>query len=136
PGLAAGPGRTHEEIWEPAPYLRTVPRLFAHLRETIGEEVELFHDTHERLTPIQAARLAKELEPFHLFFLEDPLRPEHKESFRLVRQHSTTPIAMGELYPNKREGLPVITEQPIDFIRCDLGHTGGITECRKTAAIA
>jgi mannonate dehydratase len=96
----------------------------------------LFHDVHERLNPIQAARLAKELEPFHLFFLEDPLRPEHKESFRLLRHHSTTPIAMGELYHNKWECLPVITEQLIDFIRCDLGHTGGITECRKIAAIA
>jgi mannonate dehydratase len=133
---ARAEGMPHEEIWEPAPYLRTIPRLFAHLRETIGEEVELFHDVHERLNPIQAARLAKELEPFHLFFLEDPLRPEHKESFRLVRHHSTTPIAMGELYHNKWECLPVITEQLIDYIRCDLGHTGGITECRKIAAIA
>ena len=136
PGMAPGAARPHEEIWEPAPYLRTIPRLFAHLRETIGEEVELFHDVHERLTPIQAARLAKELEPFHLFFLEDPLRPEHKESFRVLRHHSTTPIAMGELYHNKWECLPVITEQLIDFIRCDLGHTGGITEGRKIAAIA
>src|ERR687887_140228 len=94
------------------------PRLFAHLRETVGEEIELFHDVHERLNPIQAARLAKELEPFHLFFLEDPLRPEHKESFRLLRHHSTTPIAMGELYHNKWECLPPITEQLIDYIRC------------------
>jgi mannonate dehydratase len=135
-GIPPGAARPHEEIWEPAPYLRTIPRLFAHLREALGDEIELFHDVHERLNPIQAARLAKELEPFHLFFLEDPLRPEHKESFRLLRHHSTTPIAMGELYHNKWECLPVITEQLIDFIRCDLGHTGGITECRKIAAIA
>ncbi len=78
------------ETWEPAPYLRSVPRLFDHLRSNLPEELELFHDVHERLTPIEAARLAKELEPFHLFFLEDALRPEHKESFRLIRQHSTT----------------------------------------------
>src|SRR5207248_2671044 len=82
-------------------------------------ENELFHDVHERLSPIQAARLAKELEPFHLFFLEDPLRPEHKESFRLIRQHSVTPIAMGELFNTKYECLPLITEQLIDYIRCD-----------------
>ncbi len=125
-----------EEIWEPAPYLRTIPRLFAHLRERLGEEIELFHDVHERLTPIQAARLAKELEPFHLFFLEDPLRPEHKESFRVLRHHSTTPIAMGELFHTRWECLPLITEQLIDFIRCDLGHIGGLTEARKIAAIA
>lgn len=124
------------EIWEPAPYLRTIPKLFAHLRDKLGESVELFHDTHERLTPIQAARLARELEPFRLFFLEDPLRPEHKESFRLIRQHSITPIAMGELFHTKWECLPLLAEQLIDFIRCDLGHIGGITEARKIAAVA
>jgi mannonate dehydratase len=125
-----------EEIWEPGPYLRTIPRLFEHLRRELGDEIDLFHDVHERLTPIQAARLGKELEPYHLFFLEDPLRPEHKESFRIVRQHTTTPLAMGELFTNKWECLPLITEQLIDFIRCDLAHVGGITEARKIAAIA
>jgi mannonate dehydratase len=125
-----------EEIWEPRPYLKTVPRLFAHLREQLGDDIELFHDVHERLTPIQAARLGHELEPFHLFFLEDPLRPEHKESFRIIRQHTTTPLAMGELFTSKWECLPLITEQLIDFIRCDLAHVGGITEARKIAAIA
>lgn len=136
-GAAAhGEALPFEEIWEPAPYLRTIPRLFEHLRSELGDEIELFHDVHERLTPIQAARLAKELEPFQLFFLEDPLRPEHKESFRLIRQHSTTPLAMGELFTNKWECLPLITEQLIDFIRCDLAHVGGITEARKIAAIA
>ncbi len=124
------------ERWEPAAYLRTIPRLFEHLRVALGDEVELLHDVHERLTPIQAAGLARELEPYHLFFLEDPLRPEHKESFRLIRQHSTTPIAMGELFHTRWEALPLITEQLIDFIRCDLGHIGGLTEARKIAAIA
>lgn len=124
------------EVWEPGPYLRTIPRLFAHLRDKLGEEIELFHDVHERLTPIQAARLARELEPYHLFFLEDCLRPEHKESFRLIRQHSTTPLAMGELFHTKWDCLPLLTEQLIDYIRCDLGHIGGITEAKKIAAIA
>ena len=125
-----------EEIWEPSPYLRTIPRLFDYLRHHLGDEVELFHDVHERLTPIQAGRLGKELEPYHLFFLEDALRPEHKESFRLVRQHTTTPLAMGELFTNKWECLPLISEQLIDYIRCDLAHVGGITEARKIAAVA
>lgn len=131
-----GPMPAVETNWEPSSYLRVVPRMFAYLRERMGDEIELFHDVHERLSPIQAARLAKELDPFHLFFLEDPLRPEHKESFRLIRQHSTTPIAMGELFHTKYECLPLITEQLIDFVRCDLGHIGGITEARKIAAIA
>jgi mannonate dehydratase len=113
-----------------------VPKLFAHLRDELGDQIEIFHDVHERLTPIQAAQLAKDLEPYRLFFLEDPLRPEHKESFRLIRQHSTTPIAMGELFTNKWECLPLITEQLIDYIRCDLAHAGGITEAKKIAAVA
>lgn len=127
---------TLEQNWEPAAYLRTVPKLFDHLRTTLGDEIELLHDVHERLNPIQAARLAKELEPYKLFFLEDPLRPEHKESFRVVRRASTTPIAMGELFHSKYECLPLFQEQLIDFIRCDIGHIGGITEARKIAALA
>ncbi len=131
-----GPMPSVEANWEPANYLRVIPKMFDYLRQRMGDEIELFHDVHERLSPIQAARLAKELEPYRLFFLEDPLRPEHKESFRLVRHHSTTPIAMGELFHNKYECLPLITEQLIDYIRCDIGHIGGITEARKIAAIA
>ena len=129
-------GLPSEEVWEPSPYLRTIPRLFAHLRDTVGEDVELIHDVHERLNPIQAARLARELEPYHLFFLEDPLRPEHKESFRLVRAASTTPLAMGELFHTRWDCLPLIQEQLIDFIRCDIGHLGGLTEARKVACLA
>ncbi len=130
------PTMPDEEVWEPGPYLRAIPKLFEHLRVEFGDDLELFHDVHERLSPIQAARLARELEPYHLFFLEDPLRPEHKESFRLVRHASTTPIAMGELWTDKWACLTAITEQLIDYIRCDLAHTGGITECRKIASIA
>ena len=129
-------GLPSEEIWEPGPYMRIVPRLFEHLRGALGEEIELIHDVHERLTPVEAARLAKELEPCHLFFLEDPLRPEHQQSFRFLRQHTTTPIAMGELYHSRWDCLTLLTEQLIDFVRCDLTHTGGLTEARKIAAIA
>jgi mannonate dehydratase len=124
------------ELFEPGPYLRLIPKLFAHLRTKLGEEVELLHDCHERLTPVEAARLAKELEPYHLFYLEDPLRPEYKESFRLIRQHSTTPIAMGELFNTLWDCIDLIKEQLIDYIRCDLGHIGGITNARKVAALA
>ena len=98
--------------------------------------MELLHDVHERLGPVEAARLAKDLEPYHLFFLEDLLRPEYKESFRLVREHSTTPLAMGELFNTLWDCVDLIKEQLIDFIRCDLGHIGGITNARKVAALA
>ena len=124
------------EVFEPAPYLATVPRLFEHLRAKLGDNVELLHNVHEKLDPIQAARLAHDLEPYHLFFLEDPLRPEYKESFRLIREHSTAPLAMGELFNSLWDCVPLIKEQLIDYIRCDLGHIGGITAARKVAALA
>lgn len=136
PGWGDGGPLPGVERWEPGPYLRTIPRLFEHLRGALGDEIELLHDVHERLNPIQAAQLARDLEPYRLFFLEDPLRPEYKESFRIIRQHTTTPLAMGELFHTRWEALPLIHEQLIDFIRCDIGHIGGITEARKIAALA
>jgi mannonate dehydratase len=125
-----------EETWEPAAYMQLIPRLFEQVRAAVGDEVELLHDVHERLTPLQAARLAQELEPYRLYFLEDPIRPEHAHSLQLIRQASTTPIAMGELYTSPAEWLTPVTGQLIDFIRCDLAHVGGITAGRKIAAIA
>lgn len=127
---------SEEQNWEPARYLRAIPPLFEHLRNTLGNDIELLHDVHERLTPIEAAGLARELERYRLFFLEDPLRPEHKESFRILRNHTTLPIAMGELFHSRYECLPLFTEQLIDFIRCDLTHIGGVTEAKKIAALA
>ncbi len=129
-------GLPETEIFEPSVYLRTVPKLFDHLRSKLGDEIELLHDTHEKIGPIEGARLARELEPYHLFFLEDLLRPEHKESFRVIRQHTTTPLAMGELFNSLWDCVPLIAEQLIDYIRCDLGHIGGITAARKVAALA
>ncbi len=134
--VAQQAGLPATELFEPAPYLRTVPKLFEHLRLKLGDDVELLHDCHEKLEPIQAARLAHDLEPYRLFFLEDPLRPEYKESFRLIREHSTTPIAMGELFNSLWDCVPLIKEQLIDYIRCDLGHIGGITAARKVATLA
>lgn len=131
-----GGGYGSEEIWEPEPYLKTIPRLFERLRSELPEEIDLLFDSHERLTPIEACRLAKSLEPYHLFFLEDPLRPEHKESFRLLRRHTTVPLAMGETWGPKWDWLTVITEQLIDFVRLGIPHVGGVTEARKIAAIA
>ncbi|MBC7804520.1 MAG: D-galactonate dehydratase family protein [Akkermansiaceae bacterium] len=125
-----------EGNWEPLQYLRVVPRLLEHLRSTVGDAVEIIHDAHQRLTPQEAARLGKELEPYHLFFLEDPIRPEWKDGLRLVRQHTTTPIALGELLHSRYDCLPLLTEQLVDFIRCDISHIGGVSEARRIATIA
>ena len=141
-GAGGGPSEsdTHPArrvaVWEPVPYLRTVPRLFARLREDVGDSVELLHDVHDRLTPIQVAQLAKELEPYHLFFLEDPIPVENKEGLRLLRAHTTTPIAIGERFSSKYDCLPLITAELIDYVRNAMSKSGGLTELRKIATIA
>jgi mannonate dehydratase len=126
--------RLRQEPWDPDAYVRIVPQLFAHMRDALGDEVELLHDIHERLPPIAAIGLAKRLEPFRLFFLEDPFAPEDNGYFPLLRQQTATPIAMGELFVNVNEMLPLIRDRLVDFIRVHLSDIGGITPARKLAA--
>ncbi len=121
--------------YDPDGYARDTVRLFAHLRDTLGDEVELLHDVHERLAPIEAVRLAKRLEPFRLFFLEDVLPPEQIEWFAMVRRQCTTPLAMGELFVNAKEYQPLVEGRLIDFIRCHISAIGGLTPARKLAAV-
>jgi mannonate dehydratase len=130
------PGTPPEQIYEPTPYLLSVPKLFAHLRDKLGMDIELFHDAHEQLNPIEAARLAKELEPYRLFFLEDPLMPEHRESWPILRAASTTPLAIGEIITSRWDCLPLFVNRWIDFIRIKPLHVGGITEARKIMTLA
>jgi mannonate dehydratase len=124
-----------QEPWDPAAYCRIVPRLFEHLRSELGNEVELLHDIHERVPPIMAIHLARELEVFRLFFLEDPFAPEDNGYFPLLRQHSSIPIAMGELYVNQQEYVPLIRDRLIDFIRVHISDIGGLSMARKLAAL-
>jgi mannonate dehydratase len=123
------------DLFEPAAYRRTVPKLFKYLREQLGDEIELLHDMHERLPPIDAIGLAKELEPYRLFFLEDPFAPEDVGYFKVLRQQCATPIAMGELFNNPNEWLDLVSGRLIDFIRCHLSQVGGISAARKIAAL-
>nr|WP_304213997.1 enolase C-terminal domain-like protein [Fredinandcohnia onubensis] len=117
--------------YDPRTYMRKTVELFEHLRSTIGYEVELLHDIHERLTPIDAVNFAKELEKFKLFFLEDALPPEHVDWFQLMRQHTSIPIAVGELFNNPNEWMNLIKDRLIDFIRIHTSQIGGITPAKK-----
>jgi mannonate dehydratase len=125
-----------ERIFEPSAYVRIVPKLFEHLRNKIGDEVELLHDIHERVPPILAINLAKELEKYRLFFLEDPFAPEDIGYFRTLRQQTSTPIAMGELFNNPNEWIDLISNRLIDFIRVHLSQIGGISMGRKIAVLS
>jgi len=125
-----------EDRWSSEHYLRFVPQLFARLRNEFGPEIHVLHDAHHRLTPIEAARLGQDLEPFRLFWLEDPTPAELQSALRLIRQHTTTPLAIGEVFNTIFDCQQLIEEQLIDFIRTSVVHAGGITHLRKIAHLA
>src|SRR5262245_47164011 len=129
------PANNRAEVWEPRAYVRTVPKLFEHLRKQLGDEVELLHDVHERVPPILAMQLAKDLEPYRLFFLEDPFSPEDVGYFKHLRQQTSTPLAMGELFNNPNEWLSLVSGRLIDFIRIHISQIGGLSMARKVAAL-
>jgi len=132
----AEPGLPPENVWSSEKYLLHVPKLFEALRASHGEDIHLLHDVHHRLTPIEAARLGKSLEPYHLFWLEDPVAAELQEGFRIIRQQTTTPLAVGEVFNSVWDAHLLITEQLIDYIRMTVIHAGGITPLKKLAALA
>lgn len=125
-----------ENVWSTEKYLRSVPPLFAAAREALGWDVHLLHDAHHRLTPIEAARLGKDLEPYRLFWLEDATPAENQANFRLIRQHTTTPLAVGEIFNTIWDAKTLIEEQLIDYIRATVVHAGGISHLRKLASFA
>src|SRR6202161_1130600 len=129
-------GLPSESLWSTEKYLRHVPKLFEALRKTLGDDLDLLHDVHHRLTPIEAGRLGKSLEPYHLFWLEDPVAAELQEGFRIIRQHTTTPLAVGEVFNSVWDAQLLITEQLIDYIRMTVVHGGGFTPLKKIAALA
>lgn len=132
----AAKGLPPEYEWSTEKYLNIVPKLFRQLRDTYGDGHHFLHDCHHRLTPIEAGRLGKELEPFHLFWLEDTVPAELQEGFRIIRQHTTTPLAVGEVFNVIYDNTTLITEQLIDYVRMSIVHGGGITAMKKIAAFA
>jgi mannonate dehydratase len=129
-------GLPEEQIWSTERYLDFVPKLFEDIRARHGFDFHLLHDVHHRLTPIEAARLGKSLEPYRLFWMEDPTPAENQEALRLIRQHTVTPIAIGEVFNSIHDCRELIQNQLTDYIRTAVVHAGGITQLRKIAALA
>ncbi|WP_404334278.1 D-mannonate dehydratase ManD [Sphingomonas sp. MMS12-HWE2-04] len=125
-----------ETLWSTSKYMNHVPKLFERGRDALGWDVHLLHDVHHRLTPIEAGRLGKDLEPYRLFWLEDATPAENQAAFRLIRQHTTTPLAVGEIFNSIWDAKQLIEEQLIDYIRSTVVHAGGITHLRRIAALA
>jgi mannonate dehydratase len=125
-----------ENVWSTEKYMRSVVPLFEKAREKLGWDVHLLHDIHHRLTPIEAGRLGKDLEPFRPFWLEDATPAENQDAFRLIRQHTTTPLAVGEIFNSIWDCKGLIENQLIDYIRATVVHAGGLTHLRRIAALA
>lgn len=125
-----------ENVWSSEKYLRSVPPLFEKAREALGWDVHLLHDIHHRLTPIEAGRLGKDLEQYRPFWLEDATPAENQANFRLIRQHTTSPLAVGEIFNSIWDCKQLIEEQLIDYIRATVVHAGGITHLRRIASFA
>ncbi|HWU12874.1 MAG TPA: D-mannonate dehydratase ManD [Caulobacter sp.] len=125
-----------ESLWSTEKYLRSAPGLFEAARDALGWDVHLLHDVHHRLTPIEAGRLGKDLEPYRPFWMEDAVQAENQASFRIIRQHTTTPLAVGEVFNSIWDCKQLIEEQLIDYIRATVVHAGGITHLRRIASFA
>lgn len=124
------------KYYDPRLYMRNIIDLISSLRVEFGNVIELITDTHERLEPVDAVKLAKELEPLDLYFMEDPLSPEMAEWLNRIRMNCTTPIAIGEVFSHPKDWLALIENKLIDYIRCHISAIGGLTPARKIAAIA
>ncbi len=132
----AAKGLPQETVWSTEKYLDHVPKLFEALRAKFGFEPHLLHDVHHRLTPIEAARLGKALDSYRLFWIEDPTPAEDQEAFRLIRQHTVTPIAVGEVFNSIWDCQHLIEHRLIDYIRATVTHAGGLSHLRKIASLA
>jgi mannonate dehydratase len=125
-----------EETWDTRAYLRHLPGVFEAVRAEFGPELPLLHDGHHRMTPIQAAKLGKELEPYDLFWLEDATPAEDQRALRLIRQHTTTPLAIGEVFNSVHDYTTLLNERLIDYVRSAVTHTGGVTAMKKLLDLA
>ncbi len=144
PGMAAygaggGAGKVaalhNRPVFEPGPYLRRANKMLHECRAALGDDVEMLHDVHERVSPRQAVQFAKDVEDVKLFYLEDALSPEDIAYFRQIRQQCSTPLAMGELFNSPHEWVPLISERLIDYIRIHISQAGGLTPCHKIAIL-
>jgi mannonate dehydratase len=129
------PANNRPEVWEPRPYVKQTVKLFEQIRGKFDDDIELLHDIHERVPPILAIQLVKDVEQYKPFFMEDPFSPEDIGYFKQLRQQTSTPLAMGELFNSPHEYVGLVSERLIDFIRIHISQIGGLTPARKVAAL-
>jgi mannonate dehydratase len=131
----AGFGMPDDNYMDQRAYLKSVPKMFDVVRKRCGEDVELLHDIHERVEPMDAINVIKAVEQYRPFFIEDPFSPENMGWFKNLRQATTVPIAMGELFNNINEFVEPMTNRLFDYIRIHISQIGGITPAMKVARL-
>lgn len=131
----AGFGRESDMYMDQRTYLKRVPMMFDAVRKKCGEDIELLHDIHERVEPMDAINLIKSLEQYRPYLIEDPFSPENMKWFRQLRTTTSVPIAMGELFNNINEFRDYMVEQLFDYIRIHISQIGGITPAMKVARL-
>jgi len=125
-----------EQEWSTTKYMNFIPELFKQARDKFGYDIHLCHDVHSRLTPIEASRLCKLLEPYKLLFIEDAVTTENPEGYKIIREHTDTPLATGEKFNTLWDAKEMIQNQWIDYVRTALSHGGGLTPLKKLADFA
>lgn len=125
-----------EQPWSTSKYMNFIPELFRQARAKYGYDIQLVHDVHSRLTPIEAAHLGKLLEPFNLMFLEDASPADNQDGYKIIRNHTTIPLAIGEIFNTVWDAKDLIVNQTIDYLRTAITHGGGITPMKKMANFA
>jgi L-alanine-DL-glutamate epimerase-like enolase superfamily enzyme len=121
------------QVLEPRKAVRIALKQFQAVREAVGPEIEICFDVHTRLDLPEAVWFCRETEPYHPFFIEDPLRSENPDSFKTLRPRTAVPLAAGEQFSSKWEFRQMIEEEWIDYARIDLCIVGGLTEAKKIA---
>ena len=125
-----------QEVWDTEKYLKYMPKVFEAVRERFGPDLKLLHDVHHRLRPREAAAFCKEIEKYNLFWVEDPTPADDQAALRLIRHHTTAPIAIGEVFNSIWDCKTMIEEELLDFIRVSVTYAGGISHVRRIVDLA
>lgn len=131
----AGFGRADDTFMDDQAYLRSVPVMFDAVRKKCGTEIQLVHDIHERCQPMDVIKMCRRLEEYNPYFIEDPLSPENTHWWKQMRESTTVPFAMGELFNNINEFLQPMVNHYFDYIRVHVSQIGGITPAMKIARL-
>jgi galactonate dehydratase len=116
--------------------IRTAEKAVAAMRDAVGESIDIMVDCHARPSPAMGLMFAKALEPYGLYFFEEPCWPESIEGLAAINAAVSTPIATGERVTNLAAFRDLFAARACEICQLDITHCGGLTEARRVAALA